>query len=389
MEKILVINNKYKTFGGEDSNIIDELDFLRNYFKVEYLEFDNSKKLSFNDIKAFFTNSNKSSNDALSLVIDKFKPNIVYVHNTWFKSNLGIFKILKKKEITTLLKLHNFRYDCTKSFFAKKHLQGNKFCPKCGLSNKELGIFNKYYEDSYIKSIFVARYGKKYFKIIENHPLKILVMNKFHSEYLNNLGISKEKVSISLNPMNFEENNSKDYKKDSNYVIYAGRLTNSKGVNELLSSWTDLEMENLSLKIIGTGDIEEELRKKYTNKNIQFIGELSNEATISEIKNARAVITATKMYEGQPRLLCEASSLGVPSIYPSFGGMDDFFPEDYNLSFEQYNYSDLKKKIILLKDSNFVKNESMKAYNHIKKKLDRDIIFTKFDQAIRSMVKRG
>ena len=95
------------------------------------------------------------------------------------------------------------------------------------------------------------------------------------------------------------------------------------------------------------------------------------------------------MYEGQPRLLCEASSLGVPSIYPSFGGMDDFFPEDYNLSFEQYNYSDLKKKIILLKDSNFVKNESMKAYNHIKKKLDREIIFTKFDQAIRSMAKRG
>ena len=44
MKKLLVINNKYKTFGGEDSNIIDELVFLKNYFDVEYLEFDNSKK---------------------------------------------------------------------------------------------------------------------------------------------------------------------------------------------------------------------------------------------------------------------------------------------------------------------------------------------------------
>ncbi len=54
----------------------------------------------------------------------------------------------------------------------------------------------------------------------------------------------------------------------------------------------------------------------------------SEAVTISQIKNARAVITATKMFEGQPRLLCEASSLGIPSIYPSFGGMDDFFPDD-------------------------------------------------------------
>ena len=91
MKKILVINNKYKTFGGEDSNIVDELNFLRNYFVVDYLEFDNSKKISFNDIKAFFTNSNKSSNFELNLAIESFKPDFVYIHNTWFKANLGIF----------------------------------------------------------------------------------------------------------------------------------------------------------------------------------------------------------------------------------------------------------------------------------------------------------
>ena len=78
MKKILVINNKYKTFGGEDSNIIDELDFLKNYFIVEYLEFDNAKRITFNDVKAFFSNSNKSSNKALIEIINKFNPDIVY-----------------------------------------------------------------------------------------------------------------------------------------------------------------------------------------------------------------------------------------------------------------------------------------------------------------------
>ena len=50
------------------------------------------------------------------------------------------------------------------------------------------------------------------------------------------------------------------------------------------------------------------------------------------------------MYEGQPRLLTEASYLGVPSIFPKFGGMGEFFPKNYELVFNQYDYEDLTKK---------------------------------------------
>ena len=45
MKKILVINTKYKISGGEDTNIIDELEFLRKNYEIQYLEFNNSKKL--------------------------------------------------------------------------------------------------------------------------------------------------------------------------------------------------------------------------------------------------------------------------------------------------------------------------------------------------------
>ena len=31
MKKIIVLNTKYKNFGGEDSNIIDEVNLLRKY----------------------------------------------------------------------------------------------------------------------------------------------------------------------------------------------------------------------------------------------------------------------------------------------------------------------------------------------------------------------
>ena len=59
----------------------------------------------------------------LNEVVEDFAPDIAYVHNTWFKGSLGIFKALEKKNIQTVLKLHNFRYDCTRSLFSKYHFE--------------------------------------------------------------------------------------------------------------------------------------------------------------------------------------------------------------------------------------------------------------------------
>ena len=36
--------------------------------------------------------------------MDEFQPDIVYVHNTWFKASVGIFKFLEKQNTETLLK---------------------------------------------------------------------------------------------------------------------------------------------------------------------------------------------------------------------------------------------------------------------------------------------
>ena len=50
------------------------------------------------------------------------------------------------------------------------------------------------------------------------------------------------------------------------------------------------------------------------------------------------------MFEGQPRILCEASSLKVPSIFPSFGGMDEFFPANYPFHLNSLTMKIYKKK---------------------------------------------
>ena len=380
MKKLLVIHNKYKILGGEDSNIHDEIDHLDKHYEVKYLEYDNSEKIKLLDLIGFLTRSNINSNKKLIFELDTFKPDAVYIHNTWFKANLGIFKILKNRNITTLYKIHNFRYDCGRFFLASKHLRGKRNCDACYFQ-KKFQIFNKYYRNSYLKSFFLIFYSKKLFRIIKTYPIKILVLTNFHRRYLESMGVDLSKIYVYCNPINLNNIRPQTSEK-SNYAVYAGRLTNEKGIKSLLDAWLLANITELKLKIIGSGNLDSKLKKKYKKHNIEFVGNLSNHDTLLEIKNSLAVITATKMYEGQPRLLCEASSYGVPSIYPSFGGMDEFFPLNYSLSFKQFDYEDLKSKIDELENLNKLNKLRESVYDNIASKLNPKKLLEQFQNII-------
>ena len=370
-KKILVLNTKYRQFGGEDSNIIDEIETLNKHFEIKYLEFNN-KNLNFFDILGFFTLSNKKSNAILRETIKSFNPDIAYVNNTWFKANLGIFDVLKELNIQTVVKIHNFRYECTRYFLIKNHLGNNKFCRKCGIYRKRFNIFNKYFKESFLKSLAILNYGKKYHKILSRYPLTIFVLNNFHKQELINSGVSPYKIEILYNPI-FDNKKVQDASlKSSTDVVYAGRISNEKGVEELLKSWIKAVNNNLTLNIIGEGELLHNLKNKFSSENIIFHGFIDQDKVIKILENARAVITATKIFEGQPRLLCEASSLGIPSIFPRSGGLGEYFPDSYSLSFEQYNYDDLTEKIKLLNNDKTVLDNGLIAFEYINKLINPD-----------------
>ena len=311
--------------------------------------------------------------------LEEFQPDIVYIHNTWFKVNLGIFKILKNKKIKVILKIHNFRYECGRHLFAKQHSPKNKRCDACGFERPFLFVLNKYYKDSYIKSIALYFYSLKFFDILKNYPMTLLALNDFHKSKLIEKGVVEEKIEVFHNPIKFD----KDITKDKNsYLVYAGRISKEKGVEEVIKSWLNSDISHFDLYIIGDGELKSYLKKKYKYKNLIFMGYLPNEEVLEYIKHAKAVVTATKLYEGQPRLLCEASSLGTISIYPSFGGMNEFFPEDYKYSFEQFNYKDLEKKLNLLNEELVFEEAVSEVKINILEKLNEKNIYLSFSRIL-------
>ena len=377
MKKILIIHNKYQNIGGEDIAVDQEVNTLKKYFDVHELYFSNNFSNYFSDIFGLLNSNNKKSNEILNKTLKEFNPNIVYVHNTWFKASLGIFNILKSKNIKTVIKLHNFRYDCTRFHRISNHLNKNNICFRCGIDKTSFNFYNKYFAESYIKSFLINNYGKKYFNIIKSEDLNIFVLTNFHKEYLRNLNIKTKSIYTQPNFMNFE--NDIQSLKPKNEFTYAGRISKEKGISELIKSFKDSNLKDYVLNIIGTGPMLKQLSdENQIYPNIRFYGEMDNSKVIEIIKSSKAVVTSTKMYEGQPTVLCEASVNKVPSIFPNFGGISEFFPVDYDLSFKQFDYEDLTQKFVYASKNDLYEYGS-KNYEFLKSKLNDDFLIKRFN----------
>ena len=109
---------------------------------------------------------------------------------------------------------------------------------------------------------------------------------------------------------------------------------------------------------------------------------MKNKEVLEIISKASAVISATRLLEGQPMLLCEASSMAVPSIFPKTGGIEEFFPENYELSFIQFDYVDLSRKIKLLDNRELCKKVGQENYDFISKFYSKKSILRKFEKIL-------
>jgi glycosyltransferase involved in cell wall biosynthesis len=379
MKKILVVHNKYQNRGGEDIAVDSELDLLKKYFNVETLIFENTIAYPFQQFFYFLINRNIKSKKIIRKKIDNFQPDVIYIHNTWFKASLSVIKEALKSDAQLILKIHNFRYYCTKSFFSKKHFNNLEICNACGLNKNSMGIFNKYFQESKFKSLLISMYGVAYFKLLKYEKIKIAVLTEFHKNFMINLGIPKEKIKIVPNFISRFETNLSNEKK--NYLVYAGRISKEKGVEKIIESFNTLMNKDYVLKIIGEGPQKQELMDKYESDNVNFINFIDNKDILKIISSSKGVITATTLYEGQPTLLCEASLLGVPSVLPKSGGILEFFPKNYELSFDQFDYLELRNLIQKLMDNNYdylgTKNKEF-----IEKYLDEDSLINIFNELI-------
>ena len=381
MEKLLIIHTRYIERGGEDIAVDNEVNFLKNFYNVEVLFFQNIRPRKISDILGLITSDNYQSKKILSEKINKFKPDFIIINNLWFKGSIGILKYCLKNNLNTSIKLHNYRYSCTRNYSSVKHLNGNKICPACGLEKTKVGVFNKYFQESIIKSLLAINFSRKFIKLLENKSLKILTLTNHHKNHLIDLGIDTSRIFLQPNPLSQDSKALNLQSKRLNQVVYAGRISHEKGLIQLLESWNKLEDNKCKLVLLGEGPLLKKI-KKYNSKNLEVKGYVNNSEVLQIISQSKAVVTATKLLEGQPTLLCEASILETPSLFPDAGGIKDFFPYNYKYTFKQYDYEDLFEKLKIIALNPYDTPQGKKNREHLFKLLDNNELHLSLNEAL-------
>lgn len=104
-------------------------------------------------------------------------------------------------------------------------------------------------------------------------------------------------------------------------VVFIGRLTAQKGVNVLIDAMRQCPDEHLT--IVGDGPDRAALERSASGlRNVTFTGMLSHAQAQQRLSQAMVLVLPSR-HEGQPNVLMEAMSLGVPVIASRVGGVAD------------------------------------------------------------------
>ena len=112
------------------------------------------------------------------------------------------------------------------------------------------------------------------------------------------------------------------------YVLFIGRLADRKGVDTLLSAFTEVPSTGgVDLVVAGTGDDRSELERQAADLNLQnrvrFVGRADGATKAYLLQNAAAVAMPSRGWEAFPLVVLEAYAAGRPVLGSRIAGLED------------------------------------------------------------------
>lgn len=127
--------------------------------------------------------------------------------------------------------------------------------------------------------------------------------------------------------------------------LFIGQLESHKGIFLLLEAFSQINLSNVTLRIIGDGTEFEKLRSMGVD-NVSFLGRMDKTGIAQEIKKADCLVVPSICYENSPTVIREAYSLGLPVLGSDLGGIQEIIKGLGGVLFCSGDKTDLREKML-------------------------------------------
>ncbi len=290
---------------------------------------------------------NFEAKNRLKKLIEKEKPQIAHIHDIYHYLSSSVITTLHENKIPIVYTLHDYKLICPNYKLFNK----GKICEKCKNKKYYNAFINKCLKDSWISSflIMTEAYFNKIFNNYEKIDLFIAPSHFIKNKFIE-FGFPEKKIKVIRNIFDskkFVDNSTENLIKDGNYALYYGRLSEEKGIKDLINAFNQIKDSKLKLKIVGHGPQENELKKlSIDKKTLKFEGFKQGSELKKIIARSKFVIVPSIWYDNSPMVILESQMLKKPIIVSDLGGSkESIIDEKTGLLFKAHNIKDLTQKI--------------------------------------------
>lgn len=314
--KILLLHDPYLpvttgAVGGEDNLAKLELETINKmgHEVIDGRVIDNGISKKLNQLRA---QSMGSNSDVLKLIKDT-NPDVIHTHNLSQRSG---YIWMNANKVPVVSSLHNYRLFCPSSIAYRD----GQHCIECRDSGAIRAIKNNC--DGIRGKLNASRHLIFQRTNPQIHIPEIFLISSNVMENVLSPIIPKNKFRLLRNPGTIA-NQQLDKPVKRQGWIFAGRLTEEKGVLDLIKNWPAGE----KLDIAGDGPLRESISDLIkNNSNIQLIGTYPpGESKI--FTNYEGLIFPSKWFEGSPLVTMECLATGTPIICSDKSGAKEQIEE--------------------------------------------------------------
>lgn len=235
----------------------------------------------------------------------EFRPDVVHVHNLFPNFGTKWLDIWQGPLVATI---HNFRPLCARGVL----FRDGHDCTLCPDFGSHHAVIHKCYKNSRLATAPLAyrnRHGLGSDPLVERADRLIVLSERARAAYLR-YGATRDKLSVVPNFIDETPPYMGTTDKNAPW-LYAGRLTQEKGILDLLNRWPAGE----HLQIAGNGPEAVSVKSiALQKKNVTFLGALDRKRLLELLPSTKGLVLPSLWAEGLPTTYLEALAAGRPVI---------------------------------------------------------------------------